>query len=131
MFKFSPVDHHSKMLNVTSRLTVKIKRAGGYLLDSQRVRSSLSVSDVLPGAEESKIFYDHAVLTVMELLVSEVKSLEGLKQLVPSRTSPHPPSNQVIPLKLLFHDEKYTSETILILQQFIQDAALDETPQVL
>lgn len=124
------------MLNVTSRLAVKIKHVPEDIswtdTACQRVRSSLSVSDVLPGAEEGKIFYDHAVLTVMELLVSEFKSLEGLKQLVPSRTSPHPPSkSEVIPLKLLFHDEKYTSETILILQQFIRDAALDGTPQVL
>ena len=97
----------------------------------QRIRSSLSVGDILPGAEEGKIFYDRAVLMVMELLVSKFKSLEVLKQLVPSRISPHPPSrSEIIPLKLLFHDEKYTSDTIVILQQFIQDAALDGTPQV-
>lgn len=114
------------MLNVTSRLAVKIKHIPEDIswadTSCQRSRSSLSVSDILPGSEEGKVFYDRAVLTVMEILVCKFKSLQGLKQLVPSRTSPHPPSkSEVVPLKLLFHDEKYTSETILILQQFIQD----------
>ena len=122
------------MLNVTSRLAVKIKHIPQDMswgdTACQRNRSSLSISDILPGADEGKIFYDRAILMVMKLLVSEFKSLEGLKPLVPSRTSPHPPSkSEVIPLKLLFRDEKYTSETILILQQFIRDAALDGTPQ--
>ena len=128
-------DRHSKMLNVTSRLAVKIKHIPEDIswtdTACQRTRSSLSIGDILPGSEEGKVFYDRAMLTVMELLVSEFKSLKGLKQLVPSRTSPHPLNQRsIIPLKLLFHDEKCTGETILILQQLIRDAALDGTPQV-
>ena len=76
---FPPTGHHSKMLNVTSRLAMKIKHVPEEMswtdTACQRIRSSLSVSDVLPGTEEGKIFYDRAVLMVMELLVSEFKSL--------------------------------------------------------
>lgn len=82
------------MLNVTSRLAVRIKHVPEDIswadTACQRTRSSLSVSDILPGSGEGKVFYNRAVLTVMEILVSEFKSLQGLKQLVPSRTSPHP-----------------------------------------
>ena len=96
MIMFFPTpDRHSSMLNVTSRLAVKIKHVPENIAwqdtSCQKSRSSLSLSDMLPGPEEGKIFCDHGVLTVMELLVSELKSREGIKQLVPRRTSPYPP----------------------------------------
>lgn len=67
----------------------------------------------------------------MEILVNEFTNLARLKGIVPKRTSPHPPSkSEIVPMKVLFNDEKKTSETILILQQIAHDAELDGRPQV-
>ena len=61
------------MLNVTSRLAVKTKHVPDNVswtdTTCQRMRASLTISDIIPGPAEAKIFYDDAVLTVMELLV--------------------------------------------------------------
>ena len=102
------------MLNVTSRLAVRIKHIPDDMswtdTTCQRMRASLTISDILPGPAESKKLYDSAVQTDMELLVFEFKSLEGLRPLIPARTSPLPPSkSEIVPLKLLFRDEKYTN----------------------
>lgn len=67
----------------------------------------------------------------MEILVTEFSSLQYLKPVVPKRTSPHISSkSEIVPMKLLFNDEKKTSETIIILQQLVHDAKLDGELQV-
>ena len=43
----------------------------------------------------------------------------------------HPPQkSEVVPMKILFKDEKLKSDTIEILTQLIKDGNLDGTPQV-
>lgn len=121
------------MLNMTTRLAVKIKHRydGTSSGLNRKPRHLLSVSDILPSSEDGEEFFRRAVLTVMELLVAEFECLRHLKSIVPKRSSPHPPTkSEVVPMKILFNDEKKTSETILILQQFATDAKLDGTPQV-
>lgn len=58
-------------------------------------------------------------------------ALNDLKKHVPTRHSPHPVQKAtVVPMKILFKDEKYKAETIDILTQLIKDALLTGQPQV-
>ena len=45
-------------------------------------------------------------------------------------TGPRVKPSVVIPMKILFHDEKYTDENILILQKLVKDAKMTGTPPV-
>ena len=55
----------------------------------------------------------------------------NLKEFVPSREVVHPiEKSVVVPMKILFKDEKYKSETIEILQQLMDDADLKGLYQV-
>ena len=68
---------------------------------------------------------------MMEFLATEFKSLADLKQFIPSQQSLHPVQKSVVvPMKVLFKDEKYKSETIDILTQLMTDAQLTGDPQV-
>ena len=53
---------------------------------------------------------------MMEFLAMELKSLADLKHLIPSQQSSHPVQKSVVvPMKVLFKDEKYIHEMIDIL----------------
>ena len=69
--------------------------------------------------------HKQAVLYMMEVLVTDFKSLNSLKHLVPSRESPHRLQKSVAaPMKVLFRDEKQKAETTEILSDLAKDAAL-------
>ena len=74
----------------------------------------------------------YAVQYMMEFLVESFSLLRHLSSLVPSRQSPHPiQKSTVVPMSVLFRDEKYTAETIEILSQLAHDANLTgDSPQV-
>ena len=68
---------------------------------------------------------------MMQFLVTEFKSLADLKKFVPSKQTLHPTKKSVVvPMKTIFKDEKYKSETIAILTQLMIDAQLSGDPQV-
>ena len=68
---------------------------------------------------------------MMEFLVTQFNSLEGLKKLLPPKQQIHPvKKSHVVPMKLLFKDEKQKSETIDILSQLLNDGNLKDTNQV-
>lgn len=124
------------MLNLTSRLAVKIRNLPDFTFDwsdktPQRPQQSLGISDFLPNDEDASALQQRAVTFVMEFLVTHFKHLRNLKQYVPEKTPLHPPKkSEVIPMKILFKDEKYKSETIDILSQLVTDANLDGSNQV-
>ena len=75
---------------------------------------------------------ERATRYMMGFLVEALICLQDLQPFVPAIESLHQPQkSQVIPIKLLFRDEKYKSETIRILSQLIRDADLSGDPQVL
>ena len=86
----------------------------------------------LPAREtDAAELHKRAVLYMMEVLVTDFKSLNSLKHLVPSRESPHQLQKSVaVPMKVLFRDEKQKAETIEILSDLVKDAALTGNPQV-
>ena len=67
---------------------------------------------------------------MMEFFVKELKSLSDLCQFLPAKQRPPVHKSVVMPMKLLFQDEKYTDENIQIMLQLVKDANFDGSPQV-
>ena len=113
---------HSLMMNVTTRLAVRIRFLPEVPFDwsdtsSQKSRQSLTIEDYLPNASESYKLEERATHYMMGFLVEAFTCLEDLQPFVPAMESLHEPQkSQVIPMKLLFRDENI-SETIQILSQ--------------
>ena len=124
------------MLNLTARLALKIQNLPNWDFDwsdtrPQQSRQSLTISNFLPSEDDAQQLKKRAILYMMEFLATEFKSLADLKQFIPSQQSLHPVQKSVVvPMKVLFKDEKYKSETIDILTQLMTDAQLTGDPQV-
>ena len=126
------------MLNLTARLAVRVENLPSWEFDwadnrPQRSRSSLTCSDFLPSADDGVQLMKHAVQLTMEMLVTDFLSFSHLRKVVPQRTSPHSRpgiKSEVVPLKILFRDEKYISENIEILTDLLQTANLKGDKQV-
>ena len=94
-------DHHSTMLNLTARIAVQLQNFPNWDVDwtdsrPQKPRSSLTCSDFLPDESDAAELHKRAILYVMEVLVTEFKSLSDLKDFVPRRQSPHPVQKSVV-----------------------------------
>ena len=125
------------MENTTSRLAVRITKFPPFEFEwndttSQRSRSQLSETDILPSEADGADLHARMIKFMMSFIVKELVSLSDLSQFVPSDafSSLSVQKSEVVPLKLLFRDEKSIDETIQILVQYIQDADLDGAPQV-
>ena len=98
----------------------------------QKPRSSLTCSDFLPDDSDAAEIHKRAIQHIVEVLVSKFISLSDLQTFLPPRESPHATSKSVVvPMQILFKNEKYKSETIEILSNLMKDAALDGQPQVI
>ncbi len=68
---------------------------------------------------------------IMNYLVREFSGLADLKEFAPAQQPLHPvEKSEVVPMKVLFKDEKYRSETSDILSQLMGDADLKGASQV-
>ncbi len=131
----SSIDHHNKIENTTTRLAVRIHNYPPYEIDwndtsPQRSRCSLGENDILPSDEDARNLNEHMLKFVMSFIVKKLRSLSDLAQFLPSESFPAHKS-EIIPLKLLFRDEKSIDENIQILVQYTKDANLDGSPQVI
>ena len=129
------VDRHSKMLNMTARLAVEMKCLPPWEVDwtdtkPQRDTSTLTISDLLPNESDGLIMEERGVDFIMQFLVTEFKSLNHLQPLLPSKEGPNVSRSNVVPIKLLFLDEKYKAETTEILARIASDAQLSGKPEV-
>ena len=130
------LEHHSSMMNVTARLAVKIRYLPDFEFDwsdcsPQRSRQDIVIDDLLPSVEDSKILYQRALDLTKEFIVSHFDVLSDLKQFLPSKPVDHPVvKSEVIPMKMLMKDEKYTTESIDILIQIFNDAGFTGDHQV-
>jgi hypothetical protein len=67
----------------------------------------------------------------MTFLVETFPCLQHLAKLIPSPDQLHPVvQSEVVPMKILFRDEKYKAETIEILSQLLKDAGLSGDQKV-
>ena len=127
---------HSSMLNITARLAVCLRYFPDWDFDwsdtsPQKSRQSLGISDILPSEDDAAQLQLRATRYMMNFLVKEFKDLAGLKKYVPEHVLLHPiEKSEVVPMKVLFEDEKYTSETIDILSRLMEDASLTGDSQV-
>ncbi len=124
------------MLNITARLAVRLRHLPDWEFDwsdrsPQRCRQSLGISDILPSDDDAAQLHENAIKYMMNFLVREFRGLSGLREHIPEEVPLHPVEKTVVvPMKVLFKDEKYTSETIDILTQLMEDAALTGDSQV-
>ena len=122
------------MLNTTTRLAIGINNLPPWEFDwsdnrPQKSRHTLTLSEVLPNAEDGQQLYDRAVSYTMKLLVESFPSLEKLKPLISTGNSTSVKKSVVVPMKILFKDEKYIDDNIQILQQYIEDGNLSGNAQ--
>ena len=131
-----PTDHHSSMMNITSRLAIRLRHLPDWQFNwsdtqPQRSRESLSIADFLPSEEDGAELQTRATHFLMRFLTEELEALAGLRKYSPKQEQFHPPTKtDVAPMKVLFKDEKYTSETIDILTKLMEDGNLKGTCQV-
>ena len=124
------------MLNITARLAVSLRYIPEWDFNwsdstPQRSRQSLEISDILPSENDAAQLQLRAVDYMMRFLVREFKGLAKLKKYIPEQVPLHPvKKSEVVPMKVLFKDEKFTSETINILSQLAEDAGLAGDNQV-
>lgn len=123
------------MLNITTRLAIGVNHLPPWEFDwdgkrPQKSRQSVTLSE-LPNAEDGRQLYNQAVAYTMRLLVEAFPSLDKLKPFIFTRHSAAPVTKSVVvPMKVLFRDDKYTDENIQILQQYIRDFNLSGNAQV-
>lgn len=124
------------MLNVTARLALKINNLPNWEFDwedatPQCSRSCLTCDTFLPSIDDAEALEESAIQYTMEILVQEFDCLHHLKSHVPHRKGPHPvKSPTVAPMPILFKDEKYKAETVEIIRQLMNDAALSGKSEV-
>lgn len=123
-------------MNVTARLAIKIRYLPDFSFQwsdthPQLSRQSLTVDLYLPNKEDATRLQQRGVQYLMEFLLEHFTDLTHLEEHIPPVEPLHPPQkSDVVPMKVLFKDEKLKSDTIDILSQLITDANLDGTPQV-
>ena len=124
------------MLNLTARLAVRIRNFPAWEFDwsdntPQRPRDSLTLCDFLPTEEDAGELKKRAVKYVMKFMVAEFQDLKDLEPFIQDDvTVEEIPKTETVPMKILFKDEKYISETIAILSKLMEDAKLTGDPQV-
>lgn len=104
------------MENTTTRLAVQIQNHPPFPFswdDStpQKSRSELKEEDILPNEDDGHHLHQQMMNVMMEFPVKELKSLSD-HQFLPSKQCPPAHKSVVMPMKLLFWDEKYTDENI-------------------
>ena len=115
------------MMNVTARLAIRMRFLPDFPFEwsdtqPQRSRQSLTVDDFFPSKDDAQ---ERAIHYIMGFLVENISDLAEFVPLL------HPPQkSEVVPMKILFKDEKLKTDTIDILSQLMGDANLDGSAQV-
>ena len=123
------------MMNMTARLAIKIRYLPEFTFQwsdtqPQLSRQALTINFYLPNKDAMGL-QQRGVQYLEEFLVEHFSDLEHLKRYVQTVEPLHPPQkSEVVPMKVLFKDEKLKTDTIDILSQLITDANLEGTPQV-
>ena len=80
-------DHHSTMMNITSRLAVRMHHQPDNIdwndTTPQRSLDSLTINDFMLSESEAEAFKQRAILYTARYLVKEFKSLGDLQRFLP------------------------------------------------
>ena len=124
------------MMNVTRRIALEITNLPPFEfswgdLAPQKPRSCLTVDDLMPSSADGRELFDRACKYVARFLVEQFVSLKDLQKLLPHHTATgRTHKSVVVPMRMLERDEKYTDETIKILQDYRKDCGLTGEAQV-
>ena len=123
------------MLNLTSRLAIEIRNIPDEVdwLDQtpQGSRSQLTAADILPGIEDASVLHKRALVFLQQFLVSEFDDLQNLRLFAPPAHKSTPVrKTEVVPMRILFKDEKYVAENVAILGDLVKDACLTGSDEV-
>ena len=127
---------HNTMMNLTTRIAIAITHLPPFNftwgdLAPQKPRNSLTLDDLLPSAADGRELFRRASKYVASSLVQQFNSFKALQKLLPRPTTPGTTQKTtIVPLKMLERDEKYTSETIQILQDYRKECVLKGDAQV-
>ena len=110
-----PTDKHSKMLNITSRLAVRIRHIPNWNFDwadtqPQMNRNLLTIPDFLSSEADAAQLKKRAVDYIMNFLVQEFPTYSDLKKLLPGKPETVIAKSEVVPMEVLFKDEKYIAD---------------------
>ena len=136
LYYYMHTDQHLSMLNLTSRLAIRLRYFPDWEFDwsdnsPQRSRDSLTLEEFLPDEEDAAKFTRLAIEYTMHFLAKEFPCLHSLGNTLPELQPLHPVmKTEAVPQNVLFKDEKYIHETIGIFEQLIIDANLQGDPQV-
>ena len=96
----------------------------------QRSMDSLTVADFMLSKSDAEEMSTRATRYMMGSLVANFSTFSDLKEFVPDETPLHPVvKTEVIPMKILFRDEKYISENDRD-TKLLENAKLCGDPQV-
>ena len=123
------------MLNLTSRLAIAIRDVPEWVDWSDQIpqasRNKLTSTDILPGIEEATALRKRALIFLQQFLVREFDDLHELQSLAQAEPLSSPATKtDVIPMRILFRDEKYVAENVAILGDLVRDANLTGNDQV-
>ena len=123
------------MLNLTSRLAIEIWDIPDGVDWSDQTpqgsRRELTAADILPGIEDAAVLKNRAITFLQHFLVTEFDDLHDLQPVAPP-AHPSTPTRktEVVPMRILFRDEKYVAENVAILGDLVTDANLTGSDQV-
>lgn len=128
-------DHHSSMMNLTSRIAVRIQHLPQDIdwNDStpQCSVDSLTIDHFMASESAGEDFRARAIQYTARYLVTEFSAFGHLKKYLSEHHLVNPVTKaEYVPMKVLFKDEKYTSETVDILSTLMKDAELKGSNQV-
>ena len=90
----------------------------------------LTISDFLSSETDAAQLKKRAVDYIINFLVQEFPAFSDLKKLPPGQPETVIAKSEVVPMEVLFKDEKYIAETVDILSQLVEDAHLSGQAQV-
>ncbi len=123
------------MLNLTSRLAIEMRNIPGGVNCSdskpQGSRKLLTAADILPHVDDAAVLRKRALLYLQHFLVTDFIALRKLRPLVPTIHPSGPVRKSVVvPMKILFRDEKYAAENVAIMMDLVKDANLQGSDEV-
>ena len=93
-------------------------------------RDLLTISDFLSSEPDAAQLKKRAVDYIMNFLIQEFPAFSDLKKLLPGKPETVIAKSEVVPMEVLFKDEKYIAKTVDILSQLAEDAHLSGQAQV-
>ena len=123
------------MHNTTTRLAIAVDNTPPFDFNwedatPQKSRGNLQIDEVYPNMEDGRQLFERATHYAAKVLVEEFPCLRDLKWFVATHSNTSAHKSTIVPMCLLFKDEKYIDDNIQILQEYMRECGLNGSPQV-